>query len=231
MSVFESDGGAVDFLNLLTVLRRHWIIMLFGVLAGLIVAFAVTFQRTPEGTLTKRSYTTYTYEMGMLVVDPRYGIGRGIGDQENPDSFNKTVTLANTYANLATSNAVRRMADTSVGPTGAEITAAGVQQAPVFKVTLKGTDALALERYGQAMGVSLKTYLQQQQDAQKVPKGDRMAVEIISSPRPIAESSRAWEMTLIAFLAPVLLAYGLALLRDRSVAARAGTVAPQEQVA
>lgn len=205
-------------LNLFSVMRRHPIITASGIVAGLLLAAVMTFGLDSKGQIRAKSYTNYELEMQVIVVDPQYQIARG--NVQTSDPLLRTVMLAKTYANLLTSDRVRSMAMAKVGPTAAAIQSQAVDEAPIVTLTLQGRDRLQLERYGVALGQSLQEYLLQQQVAQGIEPADRMSVRILSTPRVSSVQSQLWQVSLMTFLAPVMLAYALAVLRERSIARR-----------
>jgi hypothetical protein len=206
----------MDLLRLATVVKRHRLIMLFGILLGC-VAVAGTMFKLSGGHLVPRSYTTYSADMQMIVIDPHFGLGSTPHNQNDPapDSFDKTVALAQTYGNLLTGDAVRHAADASVGTLQGDVVSQAVQQSPIIDVTLTGKDAPALTRYGLALSDAFQRYLTQEQQSHNIAPDARMAVRLLATPNPKPQQSRAWEMAVIAFLGPLVAAYGLALLRDR----------------
>lgn len=206
----------MDVLKLLGVVKRRWVIMSLAVLAGVFLAF-VTVYRYADGKLKPRAYTQYTMDMQILVVDPAYGMGRAVGDLEAPDTFGKTILLANTYARLATSDEVQKKAEGVAGPSGAAVTAEGVQQAPIINITLEGGDEDRMKAYGVALGKALQAYLVAEQEERKIPKSDRITVRVLSKPSVRQVNSRHWEMALLTFLAPAVVGFSLAVLRDRSL--------------
>lgn len=209
----------MDILKLLGVVRRRWVIMSLAVLLGLALAF-LTVYRYSDGRLKPRAYTQYTMDMQILVVDPAYGMGRAAGEAEAPDTFGKTILLANTYARLATSDDVQKMAEKVAGPSNAAVSAEGVQQAPIINITLEGGDEDQMKAYGSALGKALQAYLVAEQDERRIPKDDRMTVRVLSEPSVRQVNSRHWEMALLTFLAPAVVGFSLAVLRDRSLQSR-----------
>lgn len=206
----------MDILKLLGVVRRRWVIMSLAVVVGIGLAF-LTVYRYSDGRLKPRAYTQYTMEMQILVVDPAYGMGRAVGNEQAPDTFGKTILLANTYARLATSDEVQDVAEKMAGRPRATVTAEGVQQAPIINITLEGGDDERMRAYGIALGKSLQKYLVAEQEERDIPKSDRMTVRVLSEPSVREVNSRHWEMALLTFLAPAAVGFSLAVLRDRSL--------------
>ena len=161
-----------------------------------------------------RELVRYDGIMQVVVADPAFSVGRIGGDNPGGDQFDKTVTLASTYANLIVSDAVRSSAEASSGVRGISATAERVEDSPIVEVSLTGYDPDRLIAYGRALANSLEVYLRHEQDAAAVPPGQRVSVEVLSAPSVTPVRSRQWEMALIAFMVPVLLAFGVATVRD-----------------
>lgn len=211
----------MDLAKLIGVLKRHWLIMSVGILAGLALMVGTMYSMSglrETGRLEKRSFTSYTVETQVLVVDPQFWMGRTSAGVENPDIFPKTVTLATTYAGLLSSDGVREAAEAKVGPTQADVVTEAVPNAPIIKVTITGKDSAQLVKFGIALEKSLEEYLAAEQEQSGIPKSERMSVRPLAKPQAKAAQSRQWETALIAFAAPVFVAFGLALVRDRSSA-------------
>lgn len=209
----------MDFLDAFGIMKRHWVILLVGALVGLALMFGTLYsvgQLRETGRLERRSFTNYTIETQVLVVDPRFWMGRaGSRSPEQPDIFPKTVTLATTYAGLLSSDAVRDAAEARVGPTDADVTSEAVPQAPIIKVTIKGRDREQLVKFGIALEKALEEYLVQEQENSDIPKSERMSVRPLAKPQAKAVQSRQFETALLAFSAPLFVAFGIAVARDR----------------
>jgi hypothetical protein len=209
----------VDLLELVTVFRRHPVLTAVGLALSAVAAFGVLFTvQTTHGkpAIRQRSYTTYSAEMQMIVVDSAFGMGRAGIRPEEPNTFDKTVGMAQTYARLLVSDAVLQSVIASIGPLGVKVESQPVEQSPIVNLTLTGNDPKRLRVVGKAMGDALSTYLTAQQDAHGVPDNDRLSIRVLSATAPaVPLQSRQWEMALIAFLGPLLGAGAIGLLLDR----------------
>lgn len=206
----------MQLLGALSVMRRHWFIMTVGVLLGVLATGAVQYQYDAASNgIRRREIVRYDGTMQVLVVDPRFTVGRIGGENPGGDQFDKTITLAATYADLIVSDAVRASADESSGIGGVSATAERVQDSPIVEVSLSGYDPERVTAYGNALVQSLEVYLRRQQDAAAIPAQERVSVRMLSAPVPDAVRSRQWEMALLAFAVPVLLTFGVASVLDR----------------
>jgi hypothetical protein len=211
----------MDVLRILTVIRRHWFVMSLAVIIGVLAVGAVRFQfdRTTRK-VEARDLTKYTGVMQLVVIDPKFSAGRTVAPAPDADQFDKTVTLAATYAELASSDAVKSFVPSASGR-GVGVQSEAVQDAPIVDVTLTGTSASQLDAYGPALARAFDTYLHQQQEAAGVPLDQRMYVRMLAPPDVTAADSRGWEMGVLAFLTPVLLGFGVASIADRGMLAAA----------
>lgn len=215
------EATEVDALKLVQIARRHWILMTVGAVLGIALALSVLFRFDPSAPpaerLTQKSYTVYQQDMQLAVIDPGFAMGRAGNDPNRPDTFPKTIQLAETYAYLLVSDAVRAAADKSAGRFSGEILSQRVQDSPIIQVTLKGNDPQQAKDYGVALAAALEKFLAAQQEQQGVPSKDRMTIQVLSAPSaPEPVQSRQWEMAFVAFLAPLVAAYGVAMIRFKT---------------
>lgn len=219
----------MDVLKLVQIARKHWMLMTIGAVLGVALALSVLFRFDPSAPpaerLTQKSYTVYQLDMQLAVMDPGFAMGRAGNDSNRPDTFPKTIQLAETYANLLVSDAVRAAADKSAGRFSGEILSERVQDSPIIQVTMKGNDPKQAQRYGVALAAALEKFLAVQQEQQGVPSKDRMSIQVLSAPSaPKPVQSRQWEMGLVAFLAPLVAAYGVAMIRFKTNEAKSTAV-------
>lgn len=212
----------MDFLNLLAVVRRRPLLVAAGVAAGILLVILTRYAvETSAGEgirLKERSFANYTVESQLIVVDSRFGMGRtaSLSTTAGPDMFNKTIDLAPTYANLLSSGFAVAAAEKVVGPIDAEVQAEGVRDAPIIRLSVTGTDSDRMIKFSSALSDAVKDYLVTEQRARGIEETERVEVQVLSPPTISTVQSREWELLLLAFLTPILVAYALAVLQDRA---------------
>jgi hypothetical protein len=135
----------------------------------------------------------------------------------DPNRFN---TLAVLYAELATSDPVRRLMRRD-GPIRGQIIATPVVvgenrvMLPFLDVVAIATTPRRAVELAQRSASSLTTYIERQQQANNVPTADRVVVEQIVRPKPPEVfQPRSKTMPIVVFLAVMLATVGLAFLLE-----------------
>lgn len=136
----------------------------------------------------------------------------------DPNRFN---TLAVLYAELATSDPVRRQMRRDGGPIRGKIIATPVVvgenrvMLPFVDVVAIATSPRGAVELAQRNATALISYLERQQVVNDVPTGDRVVVEQLVRPRPPQIfRPRSKTMPIVVFLATMLATIGLAFLLE-----------------
>lgn len=210
----------MDVLKIGEVIWRRKGLMVVAVIIGLCASF-LSVNKLSSGHnglgFESRSYTTYQTKLRVIVEKPGFEIGRSLDrvpQDSNPDP-NRANALAITYAYLLTSDVVTQDVKKKVGNYTATVNAAPVEQAPIIELTVTGKDPDEIKKIAKQTELSFIAYLTRQQDASKVPDSDRMQVREVDGPDEAeALQSRTTEMALVAFMAPMALFGGLALVLE-----------------
>jgi hypothetical protein len=178
---------------------------------GLLLAFFWLFRvsLSPNNPLiSQRSADKYSTTLSVVVDTTEFGIGR------SDTNMNNLSDLAPTYAQLLTSDVIRRSAEASLG---AKIDPKSVsdtveQGSPMIKLSVEGTEAATLPLRAQALLNSLRDYIATGQQQNGVPQEFRLTVRGIGAPsKPEIKSNRQLEIALILLVFPVMAALALAV--------------------
>ena len=188
-----------------------------GVLLALLTMFTVV--TGPSGAdgitgrlrIERRSLSTYTQTVAVLIDTPGFGLGRA------DVSMAKPTQMAPTFAYLAGSQEVVRRVEKITGSLRDKvtITAIPVEASPLVQIVVEGKDSDLVAKTATALGQSVSEYVQEQQTASNVAAIDRLVLQPLGSPSPPVEvQSRAVETAAILFLLPILASITLALILD-----------------
>lgn len=207
----------MDLLSLFKVLNaRKWLLLISAVIGVLLAVLATYNIEVGRGhkdlvRLRPKSYTTYSTSISLMINDPQFSLGRAGNDPTKPGNLSRIISLAPTYAELAISEPMMREVLKKTGKVDAEISSEPVKDSPVFEVSVKGKDPQHIRVIADAIGSSFIDYLERNQVQHKVPKDDRIYVQVLTRPDyATAEKSRNLEMAVLAFLTPIVLAVFLA---------------------
>lgn len=217
----------MDIALYLRVLWRFRLLVLLGVVCAASLAILSIVRIGADG-VSYRQSELWSSNTRLLVTQRGFPEGRLYGQQptENPSSapvvdpgrFNNLAIL---YANLATSDQVRRL----IAPGGrlqGELIAIPVVGGGEFKAPLPLIDLTAVATsprgataLAQRSAAALSEYIQNQQRAGNVPVADRAVIEQIERPsRAVVFKPRSKTMPVIVFLAVMLVTIGLAFLLE-----------------
>lgn len=198
--------------------KRKWV-MVAGFGAGLALAglslWSVGVQSRGGGLPTlifhRKSHTVYEAKVSLLIDIPGFGVGRADVPMDKP------AVMAPTYAYLATSDQVLARVRDAVGEPIDDlvIKSEPVERSPVFFVAVQGRDRDLIQRVANADAKAIVEYVTMMQERNDVPEESRLSISILGSPAlPEAITSRDVEIALVLFLAPVALAFGIALAME-----------------
>jgi hypothetical protein len=164
--------------------------------------------------VTQRGFPEGRLFAGSATPEDAARLGIPVAD---PNRFN---TLAVLYAELATSDPVRRLMRRD-GPILGKIIATPVVvgenrvMLPFLDVVAIATTPRRAVELAQRSASSLTTYIEKQQQANNVPTADRVVVEQIVRPKPPQIfQPRSKTMPIVVFLAVMLATVGLAFLLE-----------------
>lgn len=209
----------MDILKVFETGRKHWVLLLFGGFIGAILAFSTTFHfvRTPENSrhLEFRSEVVYETKMSLMIAEPHWDIGRSAAAY--PDGFNKASWVAPTYAQLMTSDKVKRIAEDAIGPLRARVSAKSNKDTPILTLTVQGSDSDRTAEVARAMADAFIVYMTNQQEERDVPQSDRMEIEVLAGPQtPAPRPSGVLQQATLALLAPIVAFLGIAIAVDNA---------------
>ena len=164
--------------------------------------------------VTQRGFPEGRLFAGSATPEDAARLGIPVAD---PNRFN---TLAVLYAELATSDPVRRLMRQE-GPINGTIVATPVVvgenrvMLPFMDVVAIATTPRGAVRLAQRTASALTTFIERQQLANDVPTADRVVVEQIVRPKaPEVFQPRSKTMPIVVFLAVMLATVGLAFLLE-----------------
>ncbi len=201
-------------------LLRHKGLLLASLVIGVVLALLtlVTVVSVPSSAgpagrlrLERRSLSTYTQTVAVLIDTPGFGLGRA------DVSMAKPTQMAPTFAYLAGSQEVVRRVEKTTGSLKDKvtITAIPVQDSPLVQIVVEGKDQDLVAKTATALGAAVSDYVREQQAANDVASTDRLVLQPLGSPSPPVEvQSRALETAAILFLLPLLASVSLALILD-----------------
>jgi hypothetical protein len=218
----------MDLQLYLRVMWRFRLLVVSGFLLAVSLAlFSVV--SVGEGGLRYREPQLWASSTRLLVTQRGFPWGRAVADEAvveqqaeqlglrfaNPDRF---ISLAFLYAELATSDPVKRLIRRD-GPINGELFAGAVVQQnvtlPLVDIEAVTTDpgrSIALSRRATE---AFETYLRQQQNANDVPATDRVVVQVLSRSRGAwLFQGRSTTLPIIIFLTVMIATIGLAFILE-----------------
>lgn len=241
----------MDLRLFLRVLWRFRVLVVAGSCAALALTFLSMVRVNPGGTpmLAYRSSETWNASAKVFVTEPGFPWGRRLittpvegtptsSTESDPSRFTGLAVL---YSNLATSDSVRRIL-LKRGPFKSKITAAPLpansngDPLPIIQLTATGSTKRTAKVNATRATHALVQFIQQQQEANNIPDGDRVVLEVIESPRKaVLLAGRPKVVPIFVFVFVMGLVIGLALvlenLRPRPLQAGTGEQEEREEPA
>ena len=218
----------MDLQLYLRVIWRFKLLVATGLLFALALATLSMVRVTGEG-LQYRESELFASSTRLLVTQRGFPWGRAVAEEAvveqqaeqlglrfaNPDRF---ISLAFLYAELATSDPVKRLMRRD-GPINGELFAGAVVQQnvtlPLVDIEAVTTDAKRSIELSQRATMAFEKYLRQQQNANDVPSGDRVVVQVVSrSPGARLFQGRSTTLPIIIFLTVMIATIGLAFILE-----------------
>jgi hypothetical protein len=220
----------VDLALYARVVWRFRLIVAVGFLLALTLAILAMIRVGPSGveyrqqelwaSTTRLGVTQKGFPWGRLYAvepTPEGAAAAGIPITD-PNRFNSLAVL---YAELATSDPVRRQMIESGGPIRGKIVAAPVVvgenrvQLPLIDLTAIATSRRGAVTLAQRSAHALSTYVQRQQLANGVPSNDRAVIQQVVRPKPPeVYQPRSKTMPLVVFFAVMFATVGLVFLLE-----------------
>jgi len=228
----------VDFGLYARVLWRFRLIVALGFLLALALAFlsmarisssGISYRRsqlwssnvrllvTQRGAPEVRLYAQGPTKPGTAPTTPGDEAARLGIPVADPGRFN---TLAILYAELATSDPVRRLISPN-GPIQGQITAAALRDdqsavlLPLIDLAAVSTSPRGAENLARQSAHALETYVSDQQRTNNVPTSDRVVLETIMQPTQASVfRARSKTIAIVVFLAAMLATIGLTFLLE-----------------
>jgi hypothetical protein len=231
------------------VLRRFRLLVAFGFLLASMLAFLSIAKVTSEG-LEYREQQLWSAELRLLVTQQGFPEGRlyaqrpaqpgevtaDPGDDArvpvaDPARFN---TLAILYAELATSDPVRRLMTVDRGPRGLVVATplrdelSGVLL-PLIDIRAIADSPRGAARLARDNAKALNTFISERQRVNDVPTADRVVLQTIVEPRRVVLfQPRSKTMAMVVFLAVMFATIGLAFVLENTRPRRASIAGPAE---
>ena len=211
----------------LRVLWRFKLLVLMGLLLALSLAI-FSMVKVSGGGLQYRESELWASSTRILVTQRGFPIGRAVTDDAieeqadqlgfrfaNPDRF---ISLAFLYAELATSDPVKRLIRED-GPFNGQLFAGAVVQQnvtlPLVDIEAVATDQKQAIVLSERATAAFEKYLRQQQNANEVPGTDRVVVQVLSrSNGARLFQGRSTTLPIIIFLAVMISIIGLAFILE-----------------
>ena len=191
----------MDLSQYLRVMRRFWVIVVFGVLlASVLALLSLVRIDLAAGTVSYRGSERWASNATVFVTQKGFPLGRSIYDEVIPTSDTTSVSrfndpsrfasYAQLYAQIASSDLLRREMRKGAPPYGSVSAAAGTDPRnpgiilPLVEIQGTGTTAKAAQHATSWATRSLIDYIQQQQAASQIAPGKRVILHILDQPSP-----------------------------------------------
>jgi hypothetical protein len=218
----------MDLQLYLRVIWRFKLLVITGLLLALSLALLSMVKVSGDG-LQYRESELWASSTRLLVTQRGFPWGRAVTDEAaieqqadqlgvrfaNPDRF---ISLAFLYAELATSDPVKRIMRQD-GPILGQLFAGAVVQQnvtlPLVDIEAVTTDRRQAIALSERATAAFETYLRQQQNANAVPSADRVVVQVLSRSRGARLfQGRSTTLPIIIFLTVMISIIGLAFILE-----------------
>lgn len=213
------------------VVWRFRLLVAMGLLLAVTLAALSVLRVGPDGVAYRES-ELYASSSRLLVTQRGFPWGRAVPEQTgataeeqarqlgvqfaNPDRF---ISLAVLYAQLATSDAIRDVM-LKTGPIVGEILASPVVaqnnvSLPLIDIVGVAPDPIGAIKLGERATQALSAYLERQQNANHVPRENRIVVQVLSRPQPPQLfQGRSFTLSIVVFLTTLIATIGLAFVLE-----------------
>jgi capsular polysaccharide biosynthesis protein len=229
----------MDLQLYIRVIWRFRFLVLGGVILALLLAFASIARFSFDGgpSVTFREKEKWVSVGTLLVTEPDFPIGRSVFEEEvppvgtdRPQTYTpkfapstRFIDLANTYAELVTSDAVREIMLRD-GPLrglveATPLVATNGSDAPLPMISIRGLAASpeAAMLVAQRANKAFQEYLNNQQDRGGVPTSQRAVLTQVRQPSPattVMLEGRSKTVPIVVFLTVMLAVIGLAFILE-----------------
>lgn len=223
------------------VLRRFWPLVVTGVVLAIGLAFLSLVRVTSHGVFYRKP-VVWQSQAQLLLTEPGAPWFRsqipapstgGTGSSTPPQSVN-LAGLTDLYSQFANGDEVKRLMRAEGAPATWSITAAPavptIQYSALPVITLAGhansaNGAVSAVEYGRR---ALVEYVKLQQQAGKIPKGQRITLQIVqAATKPSVFQPRKKTLPIVVFLAVMALTIGLVFILE-NLRPRVRALAPAE---
>lgn len=225
-----------------TAIRRHWVLVVVGAAAGVMLAFLTVFtvgtglDGNPQ--ITLKPLDTYVTSLSAVIDTSAFGLGSSDTDVD------RLANLAPTYAELLASEPVLRAAETRLGgqvairradtgatdEDGAQVSAEAVLESPILKLSVEAQERAVTIDVAVAVMTAFQEYLAASQAKNATPVEKRLSIMVVGEPsRPILASNRRREIALLLFCLPIAVAVVIAYRLERPAVGVPGQGAPSVQ--
>lgn len=212
-----------------TAARRHWVLVLVGLLLGVLLASLAVLKVEPSvqgPRLSVRSPGDYSTNMTAVINTADFGLGSSDTDVA------RLAMIAPTYAEMLTSQPVLRAAQSKLPPgtaiqkadstfpgsIDAQVSAEAVSQSPIVKVKVEARSKQLAVDTAVAVVSAFRRYLDSQQSS-ATPVEKRLVVMEMGAPaEPQLVSNRQKEFAVVLLLLPLAMSLGLAWRIEHSAA-------------
>ena len=224
------------------VLRRHWRLVVPGVLLAVALA-SLSMVRVSFDGIAYRQPEVWQSKSLLLLTQPGFPWGRVLpSTAAGPAAVGagRLQSLTELYAQLANSDEVKRMMVKDGAPKTWKIVADPIQQRdsgsvlPVVALSgqaFSAKDAVAAAAYGRRAFIR---YLSSQQEEAAIPAAQRVQIQLLnasSTPRPVVIKAHSKTLPLMVLLAVLSATLGLAfILENRSPYIRAVATPDEDEV-
>lgn len=227
----------MDLTLFFRVIWRYRVLVVTGLLLAVLAAFFAMVKISPGGAtpLSLRGEKEYASYTTLFVTQSGFPWGRlAEGDAVGVENAGRLASLATLYSKLADSDPVNELNKKELPPTGWSIESAPVLDGaglssplPLVRIAALATSAELAQKTAATATASLQSFVTARQNANDIPKGDRVELQLIKGPEtPVLVHGRSFTPPIIAFLVIAMITLALPFLLDnirRSIAAaRAG---------
>ena len=219
------------------VLRRFWPLVVTGVILASSLAFLSLVRVTSHG-VSYRKPMVWQSQSLLLLTQNGFPYGRSVippaGTGTAPPQYANLAGLTDLYSQFANSDDVKRLMRQEGAPKTWTISAAPavptIQGGNLPVIALSGhansaSESVSAVEYGRR---ALTEYVQRQQQLAKIPKNQRITLQIVqAATKPVVFEPRKKTLTIVVFLAVMLLTVGLVFILE-NLRPRVRALAPAE---